>query len=172
MRASQIRRPIVECLIDNPIRYIDPKILKDVQHALKLKARREARLQGLQSSPTNEIILRPSTSSEPSGSSSGQIIFPSPPPKPHQALNTSKSSEIDFSPSTAITPIHPVPTSSNGGTTLDWTGPLSDDERKWTLSMSRAKSKDKLPQASKAVVEKQNSLFAGAISVFNDFSST
>jgi len=134
-----------------------------VQYALKLKARREARLQGLQSSsPPKDITLRASTSSEPSGSSSGQVIFPTATPKPHQALNTSKSSEIDFSPSTAITPLHPVPTSSNGGATLDWTGSLSDDDRKWTLSISRAKSKDKLPLTSKAVVEKQNSLFTGA----------
>lgn len=161
----------MECLVDKSIHYVDPKILKDVQHALKLKARREARLQGLlSSSPPNEIIPRPSTSSEPPGSSV-QTTFPTPPPKPHQALNTSKSSEIDFSPSTAITPIHPVPTSANGGATLDWTGPASDDEKKWTLSMSRAKSKDKVPLANKMVVEKQTSLFTGAIErvFFNDY---
>jgi hypothetical protein len=110
---------------------------------------------------------RTSTSSDPSGLSSGQIVFPTTASKSHatsSTMNTSKSSEIDFSPSTGITPLHPVPLSSNGGATLDWTGPLSDDEkhdRKWTLSITRAKSKDKLPLASKAIVEKQDSIFIG-----------
>lgn len=57
-----------------------------------------------------------------------------------------------------------MPLSSNGGATLDWTGPSSDDEkhdRKWTLSITRAKSKDKLPLANKAIVEKQDSIFTG-----------
>jgi hypothetical protein len=79
-------------------------------------------------------------------------------------MNTSKSSEIDFSPSTGIIALHPVPLSSNGGATLDWTGSSSDEERhdrKWTLSITRAKSKDKLPLASKAIVEKQDSIFTG-----------
>ena len=109
---------------------------------------------------------RHSTSSDPSGPTPSQIVFPSAASKSHTTamMNTSKSSEIDFSPSTGITPLHPVPLSSNGGATLDWTGPSSDEEkhdRKWTLSISRAKSKDKLPLASKAVVEKQDSIFTG-----------
>ena len=73
-------------------------------------------------------------------------------------------SEIDFSPSVGVIPPHPVPSSSNGGATLDWTGSNSEDERdkRWSLSITKRKHKDKYPLgASKTVVEKQESLYVG-----------
>lgn len=132
-----------------------------MQHALKLKARREARLQGLPStSPPRDPLPRIST---PPRLTPAQVVLPS--KLPTSPMHDVMASEIDFSPSTALVPLHPVPLSSNGGATLDWTGPPSDDEKldkKWALSMTRAKSKDKVPPASKAVVEKQDSIFTGA----------
>lgn len=79
-------------------------------------------------------------------------------------------SEIDFSPSVRIVPPHPVPSSSNEGATLDWTGSNSDDERdkRWSLSITKRRHKDKYPLgASKTVVEKQEALYVGELnSVF------
>ncbi|KAF7981120.1 hypothetical protein HWV62_34847 [Athelia sp. TMB] len=135
----------------------------DVQHALKVKARREARLQGLPStSPQRDPVQRTST---PPRAAVAHTVQP---PKLPGASKRSDSltSEIDFSPSTALAPLHPVPLSSNGGATLDWTGPLSDDEKsdkKWALHMTRGKSKEKVPMASKDIVEKQDAIFTDRI---------
>lgn len=77
---------------------------------------------------------------------------------------SSIESEIDFSPSVGIIPPHPVPSSSNEGATLDWTGSNSDDERdkRWSLSITKRRHKDKYPLgASKNVVEKQEALYLG-----------
>lgn len=164
MKASQ-KQPQLDLSLDlsDPT---DPKILKDVQHALKLKARREARLQGLtSSSPPKEMLSRTTTPPDSSLPSSTQLLHPSTPgTKPSQRTDPRTSTEIDFSPSTGTISLHPVPSSSNHGATLDWTGSTSDDERserKWTLSVTKAKSKDKSSLASKTVVEKQESIFMG-----------
>lgn len=132
-----------------------------MQYALKLKARREARLQDLtSSSPPKETLPRTTTPPDSLLPSSAQVL-----PKPPQRTDPKTSNEIDFSPSTGTVSLHPVPTSSNYGATLDWTGSASDDEkleRKWTLSVTKAKSKDKPSLTNKAVVEKQDAIFLGA----------
>ncbi|KIM47778.1 hypothetical protein M413DRAFT_439448 [Hebeloma cylindrosporum] len=125
-----------------------PRILQDVQRALKLKARREARLKkdlvvtpekrtSHHTSPSSdrkelgEPILQPHFSSSPS------ISLPS-----SRKLSSSTSSDVDFSPSTGIfdhlIQAHPIPSSLDNGTTLDWTGTISDD------GINR-KEKDRLP---------------------------
>jgi hypothetical protein len=78
-------------------------------------------------------------------------------------------SEIDFSPSIGVVgmavPLHPVPSSSNNGTTLDWSKPSSEDEkseRRWTLSMSKRKNKDQVPILSSVAMEKQQVSYIGA----------
>lgn len=62
-------------------------------------------------------------------------------------------------------PLHPVPLSSNGGATLDWTGSGSEDDRsekRWSLHRTRRKHKDRFSMPSgRSVVEKQDSLYAG-----------
>lgn len=73
-------------------------------------------------------------------------------------------SDIDFSPSVQAAPLHPVPISSNGGATLDWTGFQSDDEKqdkRWTLG--KRKGKDKTSSSNITVFEKQDTLFAGQL---------
>ncbi|KAF8140623.1 hypothetical protein EV363DRAFT_1393526 [Boletus edulis] len=76
-------------------------------------------------------------------------------------------SEVDFSPSTRSVPPHPVPLSSNGGATLDWTGSHSEDDkldRRWTISRGKRKAKEKMLPSSKPIVEKQETLFTDRIS--------
>ena len=61
--------------------------------------------------------------------------------------------------------LHPVPTSTNDGATLDWTGTLSEEDksdRKWSLSMTKRRPKEKpLPALSKDALEKQEAAFSG-----------
>lgn len=147
----------------------DPKVLADVQRALKYKSRVEARLKAAKSNPGLKEYTFPASPPSSSLSSPSQTPFPS------QSLagannapfyNIPKQTEvIDFSPSVGATPLHPVPSSSNDGTTLDWSGDASDDdrrERKWSMPLSRKAPKDKpSPLGRKGVVEKQESLYAG-----------
>ncbi|KAF9225416.1 hypothetical protein BS17DRAFT_598284 [Gyrodon lividus] len=75
--------------------------------------------------------------------------------------------EVDFSPSTRSAPLHPVPLSSNGGATLDWTGSQSEEERldrKWTITRNKWKGKEKILPSNTAIVEKQEALFTDRIS--------
>ena len=111
------------------------------------------------------MLSRTTTPPDSSLPSSTQVLFPSP-----SGLNSPQhtdprtSNEIDFSPSTRTISLHPVPSSSNHGATLDWTGSASDDEkleRKWTLSVTKAKSKDKSSLTNKVVVERQDAIFMG-----------
>ncbi|KAJ6504409.1 hypothetical protein DFH09DRAFT_1201572 [Mycena vulgaris] len=141
----------------------DPRILLDVQRALKLKARREARLKSANSSPS-------STKSEPPASASQaktsplRPLFPPVPllPPPIPAIR-----EIEPSPAPGRSaPItnHPVPTSSDEGTTLDWSGVGSEDdklERRWTISISKRKEREKHP--SNNAVETRESMYAAKI---------
>lgn len=147
----------------------DPRILEDVQRALKLKSRRESRLKALQTSPVKEKAV---ASDQTSGSSFSTYSSPvraklaEPPPIP--PLGTHNESEIDFSPSVnAAVPLHPVPSSSNGGATLDWTGSTSEDERdkRWSISITKRRHKDKssvYANANANIVAKQESLYLGA----------
>lgn len=106
-----------------------------------------------------------STSSFSTHSSPIRTRIPLPPPNVVQlAQGDSVESEIDFSPAVGVVPPHPVPSSSDGGATLDWTGSTSEDERdkRWSLSITKRKHRDRYPTgAPKTVVEKQESLYAG-----------
>ncbi|KAI0068164.1 hypothetical protein BV25DRAFT_1793524 [Artomyces pyxidatus] len=130
-----------------------PHILEDVQRALKLKVRREARLQA----------IHVSGSSFSSSSSPG----PKAPVMASRIAKPSLESELDFSPSVGIDSLHPVPTSSDYGATLDWAGSVSEEDktdRRWTLSLAKRKSKDKPPiLVSKESLERQQMTFAATI---------
>ena len=155
---------------------IDPRILQDVQRALKLKARREARLKHKnvadpdftepkqafivgqpQSPPSNSFPSSLKLSSSPSFSSPSSL-----------KQSISATSDVDFSPSTAIPesfvqPSHPIPSSLDNGITLDWTGSVADDtDRRWTLSIGKKKEKDKLPPLG-TVIDQQDQLYKGEI---------
>ena len=149
---------------------IDPKILQDVQRALNMKARREARLKqknvvGLnfteltgqpQDPPLNSFPLSPKLPSSPS-------FLPS-----SRKLSIGATSDVDFSPSTAIPeffvqPSHPIPSSFDNGKTLDWTGVLPDDaDKRWSISIGGKKERDKLPPLG-AMIDQQHQLYKGEL---------
>lgn len=142
----------------------DPGVLEDVQRALRAKARREARLR-TQSTPLRVEPPRPLdlASVSSAGSSPSKAVSPAPP-----FPRVSGDSEIDFSPAVNVVPLHPVPSSSDGGATLDWSSPASDEgrERRWSLSRSKRRSKDHLSfSASRATIEKQEAVYASECAV-------
>ncbi|OCH86045.1 hypothetical protein OBBRIDRAFT_761963 [Obba rivulosa] len=146
----------------------DPKILEDLQRALKLKARREARLKAKQSGTPRTVPREASFDNPPSVPFSSPIRQPGELPPASALGDQSADSEIDFSPSVGTIPLHPVPSSSNGGATLDWTGSTSEDEKsdkKWSLSVTKRRHKGKhSASTSRTVVEKQDSLYADKLS--------
>lgn len=77
---------------------------------------------------------------------------------------------MDFSPSVGIDRLHPVPTSTDDGATLDWGGTLSEEdktEKKWSLSLPKRKPKDKPSSAlSKDALERQEGGFSGKASYY------
>ncbi len=138
-----------------------------MQRALKLKARREARLK-LES---NAIPQTAQPSSNSSWSNSSSRPFPVSPTSltffPPKTTTTSHSSEIDFSPSTnsnTRVSLHPVPTSIDDGLTLDWSTPFLEEERserKWTISVSKWKGKERVAPISSTALEGQENRYAG-----------
>jgi hypothetical protein len=142
-----------------------------VQRALKLKARREARLKkesvvtpekpnSNHASPTpdqkefDETILHPRFSPSASFplSSSGK-------------LSSNTSSDVDFSPSTGVfdppTLTHPIPSSSDNGATLDWSGTFSDDgDKRWVITMGKKRDKNKLPPL-RVMIDQQEQIHKG-----------
>ncbi|KAG1813279.1 uncharacterized protein BJ212DRAFT_1482736 [Suillus subaureus] len=137
-----------------------PKILQDVQRALELQSRRRDRKSFTPSQPT---VVEGQTLSEPKQDTSFQQ---SPPASTPSFTRPSRPPlDIDFSPSVQAVPLHPVPLSSNAGATLDWTGSQSEEERlerRWSLG--KRKGKDRASLSNKAVLEKQDTLFADRIS--------
>lgn len=142
-----------------------------MKRALKLKARREARLKKeLIATPEKPSSHHASPSSDQKGSGE-PILQPSFSPSPSlpvpssRKLSSSTSSDIDFSPSTGIfdTPVqaHPIPSSLDNGTTLDWTGTISDDgDKRWGISIGRRKDKDRLPPL-RVMVDQQEQIHKG-----------
>lgn len=139
-----------------------------MQRAVQLKARREARLKALQGKPhtveaafasDHDTLSSYSTHVSPVRGKHPELPQPAAP----VAMSGSMESDIDFSPSVGSTPSHPVPSSSDGGITLDWTGSGSEDERdkRWPLTRSRRKGRDRYGGGNRAVVEKQESLYTG-----------
>jgi len=144
-----------------------------VQRALKLKARREARLK-------KETILTPEKPSSYDASPSpdqkelGEMILhprfspsPSLPLSSSSKLSSNTSSDVDFSPSTGLfgplTQTHPIPSSLDNGTTLDWTGKFSDDgDKRWGISIGKRKDKDKLPPL-RVMVDQQEQIHKGKL---------
>jgi hypothetical protein len=149
---------------------VDPGIMEDVQRAIKMKARREARLKGLSlnssgksSSRVSELSPRSSFSTgssptTPSRMSTG-ITFPT-----SDALSAGES-EVDFRPSVSVTVSHPVPRSIDDGATLDWSGSKLSDEkfdRRWSLSIARRKPKERSTSAfDKPFAENQGQAYTG-----------
>ena len=116
-----------------------------MQRALRLKARREARLR-TQSTPHRvEVSIPLDVDSLSSTGSSQSNAIPNP-------LLTSRparipgDSEIDFSPSVGVAPFKAVPTSLDGGSTLDWSGTPVEEvrDRRWSLSRSKRKSREQI----------------------------
>lgn len=147
----------------------DPLILQDVQRAMKLKARRDARMK---ESPGREPLHATKTPSGSSWSSSSTRPFPvSPSSHGPPFVGGTYASEIDFSPSTGNTRAnvesHPIPISVDNGSTLDWGGSNQGEdrtERRWTLSMSKRKGKEKEPPISVNALEAQESQYAVKLS--------
>ena len=149
---------------------IDPRILQDVQRALKLKARREARLK--QKNVVGPNFIEPT--GQPQTPPSNLFPFsPKLPPSPSslpssRKLSISAISDVDFSPSTAIPeffvqPSHPIPSSLDNGITLDWTGALADDaDKRWSISIGKKKEKDKLPPLG-PMIDQQDQLYKGEL---------
>ncbi|KAI0034173.1 hypothetical protein K488DRAFT_69356 [Vararia minispora EC-137] len=112
-----------------------PKILEEVQHALKLQMRREAR----QRAPIAEAL---SISSVSSGPSSSLHVSKIPTPAFPRIARASTESELDFSPAVGFHRLHPVPISFNDGHTLDWgwsEPPEEPSERKWPIPIPKRK---------------------------------
>ncbi|KIL00977.1 hypothetical protein PAXRUDRAFT_112986, partial [Paxillus rubicundulus Ve08.2h10] len=144
-----------------------PKILQDVQRALHLQSRRRDRKSHRLHATTDEVL--PSSdmgmSTIPHGSTSAAPPAVQSSPQYAQVVNL--TSEVDFSPSTRSAPLHPVPLSSNGGATLDWTCSQSEDERsdrRWMITRNKWKGKEKTSPSNNAVIEKQEALFTDRIS--------
>src|ERR1700733_7425550 len=93
----------------------DPKILQDVQRALMLKARREARVQANGAAKPEPITFNMS-----SLNSSNKPTYPT--VSSASSHKASLSSEVDFSPLSGTSTAHPVPASLDNGMTLDWSG--------------------------------------------------
>jgi len=134
----------------------DPRILQDVQRALKLKARREARLKRETSgnektdSPEHSLSSHQFKTPPRVPSSSRPSSSPSSYPSTSRKSSTNAASEVDFSPSTGISesPLqsHPVPSSTDNGRTLDWTGLHQEDgDRRRIMGIGKKKEKDKMP---------------------------
>lgn len=123
---------------------VDPRILQDVQRALKLKARREARMK-------RETTTTSATPSSPRNFTPPKLpvastLTTSPAFSP--STKSSTSSDVDFSPSTGIHDLshqHPVPFSVDNGRTLDWSGPHSEDGDKRWIGIGKKKDRGKLP---------------------------
>ncbi|OAX35281.1 hypothetical protein K503DRAFT_697262 [Rhizopogon vinicolor AM-OR11-026] len=136
-----------------------PKILQDVQRALDLQSRRRDRKSFTPSQPAVaecQTLIQNTTTFQLSSPVPGS---------PLSFVQRSRiPSDIDFSPSVQAAPPHPVPISSNGGATLDWTGSQSEEEkqeRRWSLS--KRKSKERPSSSNITIFEKQDTLFADRI---------
>lgn len=126
---------------------LDPAILADVQRALKMKARREAR-----SRATGPIRTNPSPQSFFSNPSSPSRTSFSPGDNiPIHSTNRADTGE-DFVATSDAVVSHPTPRSLDNGVTLDWSGKEAAEgpkhERKWSLSIHKRKTKDKAVSAS------------------------
>ncbi|RXW19155.1 hypothetical protein EST38_g6682 [Candolleomyces aberdarensis] len=145
----------------------DPRILLEVQRALKLKARREARLKREQSaSPQHGIgsSISPELAHASWRSRLPAVSSPPASPTPPRTASISTASDIDFSPakggSSSTDYSHPVPTSLDNGKTLDWGSPYTDDDKsdkRWPL-IGKRKERDKILPLN-ALAEQQETIY-------------
>ncbi|KAL0071727.1 hypothetical protein AAF712_000649 [Marasmius tenuissimus] len=153
----------------------DSRILQDVERAVKMKARREARMKAGKSSQSSTTTRTSPTSATFPPSSPTRKGFSSATDSPANTTPSSPPVEVDFSPSTNDRPAplskrlltHPVPWSPDDGATLDWSGYADDDksERRWTLSISKSsKGKEREHIMSLMTLEKQESLYSSKLS--------
>lgn len=123
----------------------DPAILADVQRALKMKARREARLRA-----TGPIHSEASPQSFFSNSSSPSRAPVS--PRESVAFPSTGHAGEDFVATLDASVPHPMPRSLDNGATLDWSGREMTEEpkhdRKWSLAINKRKAKDKATSVS------------------------
>lgn len=142
----------------------DPNILADLQKALRYKSRVEEHLKASLANSRASSPLQGSSSPSRASPISFHLkkSVPSPPPVFHSIMDREL---VDFSPSVAKVPEHPVPTSNSDGAILDWSGTMSEDdkrERKWSMPLGRKGSKDKYPHSSnKALMQKQQASYSG-----------
>ncbi|KAG6879851.1 hypothetical protein C0992_010520 [Termitomyces sp. T32_za158] len=80
------------------------------------------------------------------------------------------SSDIDFSPSTRTSLLHPVPASLDDGITLDWSNFDDKHESKWRLNGTRRKGKEALPPSA-VVREQQEAAYADKLGRLKSISS-
>ncbi|GLB35925.1 hypothetical protein LshimejAT787_0302130 [Lyophyllum shimeji] len=132
----------------------DPRILQDVQRALKLKARREARLSNKLTPPRSDFPARHQTAN----SSTSPSTFPTSPSPRKESM----SSDLDFSPATGVSFLHPVPASLDNGMTLDWSGFDEKPDSRWRLTSTKRKGKGFLPPMA-TVMEQQEAAYADKI---------
>ncbi|KAK0208815.1 hypothetical protein DFS33DRAFT_1372074 [Desarmillaria ectypa] len=133
----------------------------------------------MKESPGREPSHPTKTPSRSSWSSSSTRPLPVSPSShsPH-FVGVTYASEIDFSPSTGSTRVnvelHPIPASVDNGSTLDWCGSNQGEdrtERRWTLSMSKRKGKEKEPPISVNALEAQERQYAVKLSRIKTVSS-
>ncbi|KAF7307096.1 hypothetical protein MIND_00502900 [Mycena indigotica] len=136
----------------------DAKILQDVQRALKLKARREARLK---SNPNPEVAAASSSAATSAARTSPvKQAFPSVIPLP-----TIESTPPNRGGNKVTN--HPLPSSSDEGTTLDWSGLGGEEdksERRWTMSITKKRDREKQP--SDITVETRETMHAAKLAKF------
>ena len=142
---------------------LDPRIVEDVQRAIRLKQRREARLRSQSTHLPNDAPSRGDASKVPRVSSPMRISDQAPSSTAPSSGTGSIDSEVDFSPSVGTVPLHPVPLSANDGATLDWAGSASDEDRdkRWQLHLPMRRRDKSSVASTKAVVEKQETLYTG-----------
>jgi hypothetical protein len=158
---------------------IDPRILQDVQRALQLKARREARMKRETiTTPETARTYQESPASSPSEPPSKPPFVPdlsspsSVSASPLRKSSNSTASDVDFSPSTGWfdppSKLHPVPTSLDNGITLDWTGGSGHEgERRWTKSIVKKRDKDILPPLG-VMIDEQEQMHKGVMEIFSN----
>lgn len=134
-----------------------------MQRVIRLKQRREARLRSQSTHTTSDAGLRNDAAKVPRVSSPMRVLDPIPSSTAPSSGTGSIDSEVDFSPSVGTVPLHPVPLSANDGATLDWAGSASEDDRdkRWPLHLPKRRRDRPSAASSRAVVEKQETLYAG-----------
>ena len=130
-----------------------------MQRALKLKARREARTQAITSAAKPDMAISNLSSINSPLQPTYAVITSTLPRK------TSLSSDVDFSPLTGASTVHPVPASLDNGITLDWSGLAGNEksERRWKLSTTRRRENEQLPHLS-LIVDQQEKTHSGEVS--------